>query len=148
MNTGQNKELTVEEEPTPVYAAVGGISECHDCGRAGKIIKLKNLEYEEDKMANFLIKTEACADSVITGKMCCYKYVCCDGCVHKCPNGHSCKVGSHAGWIKRQTCATCNTKFTPKFLWWGLSINDAYSREGWRVYPDSGDEEAQEEQEE
>jgi hypothetical protein len=141
MEKNTKQEIVVEEqEPTPVYAAVGEMSECHDCKRIGKIIKLKNLE-QEDKTINLLVKTEACSDAVMTGKMCCYKYVCYGGCVYKCPNEHECKVENDSGWIKRQTCTICNTKFTPKFLWWGLSIKDAYLRAGWRVYSDSESEE-------
>lgn len=79
---------------------------CEDCGFIG----------ERDKFP-------ACGDYHSSGYVCCYKFICQDGCRFVCPD---CGTRSNKqeysddGWYYQQICESCDAKFVPKFLWWGL----------------------------
>lgn len=90
---------------------------CDDCDRDGQTLK----------------RRRACPDTetfcVESFGGCCFKYVCKDGCVYKCP---SCDEKNPArpyeGWQLPIVCKKCCVKFQPRFRWWGHDPFEYISR--------------------
>lgn len=87
---------------------------CEDCGQIG-----------------VLRKEPACADYQTMVHLGCYKYICSDVCVYKCPNGHPNQVMTWDGWHDQIECNTCSVTFDAPFRWW-----DIYIREHGIIYGD------------
>lgn len=82
--------------------------------------KMKANGYCEDcNTINELCYYPACEDFLITGIICCGKYICYDGCKYKCKNGHINKIYSDDGYFYTERCKVCSEKIEPRCTWYG-----------------------------
>jgi len=82
---------------------------CADCGRKTTALR----------------QVPACGRFQVTSRLCCSKYVCCEGCQVRCAGGHRVFVEDDDGWRYNRACPSCEYSVFPSFEWYGVDLQEA-----------------------
>lgn len=89
---------------------------------------IKHGECEECHNIGVLMKEGACGDYHTAGDMCCYKYICYDGCRRVCKCGATNRVYMSDGYAVAFKCYNCNEKNDVNITWWGNTVMESCKR--------------------